>query len=56
LRDQGFKVFSFEDDLNSTEDLKPLTEVEMKTNFNAYVMLFSQQQETLTMQKLIAQC
>lgn len=53
LRDHGFKVFSFEDELHSTKDLQPLSREEMKINHSLHSQLFSKEQEIKNMKKLI---
>lgn len=53
LKDKGFLVYSFEDDLNYVEDLIPLSISEIRSNINAHAVLFSTEQEAKNISSLI---
>lgn len=54
FRDQGFKIFSFEDDLNSFQDLLPLSSDLVQQNILAYAKTFSKEIEIKDMRLLIS--
>lgn len=53
LRDKGFIVFSFEDDLCSDRDLLPLSPLDAQKNYSIYNEVFSHQREVESMMKLL---
>jgi dTDP-N-acetylfucosamine:lipid II N-acetylfucosaminyltransferase len=53
LRDRGFRVFSFEDDLNSFYDLSPLSMEDMQINITIHTEFFSKENERKSMYNLI---
>lgn len=53
LRDRGFRVFSFEDELNSIDDLKSLSIEDMHHNIKIHEELFSKDRERKDMQRLM---
>lgn len=53
LRNKGFIVFSFEDDLCSDRDLLPLSPSDVQKNHSIYAEVFSHQREVESMLKLL---
>ncbi len=54
LKDKGFSVFSFEDDLNSHADLNELSDADKLRNQRVYTQVFSRNGEIKNMENLIA--
>lgn len=54
LREKGFVVFSFEDDFNTIDDLKTLTNEEKQLNWSTYRQMFSSETEKEVMNLFLA--